>query len=180
MSLPTLALGPGRWCLRAWREADAPALAKHADNAEIWRRMSDRFPHPYTLEVARQWVGRGHVEFGGENWAIAHDDVAVGGCGLQPGDGETACAAEIGYWLGQPYWGHGVATQVVRVLAERAFERPAIVRVFAGVHADNPASMRVLEKNGFQREGVLRASALKAGLPIDRVIYAKIRKAKES
>ena len=172
---PTLPLGIDGWCLRGWRDADAPSLAQLADNVEVWRHMSDRFPHPYTLEVARRWVSRGHLEFGGQNWAIALDDLAVGGAGLHPGHGEIACAAEIGYWLGQPYWGRGVATQVVRALAGRALALPGVVRVYAGVHADNPASMRVLAKNGFEREGLLRQSTLKAGRPIDRVIYAKIR-----
>ncbi len=174
MSLPTLPLGLDGWCLRPWREADAPSLEQLADNVNVWRNMSERFPHPYTIEVARHWVTRGHLDFGGENWAIALDDVAAGGCGLRPGASDASCAVEVGYWLGEPYWGRGVATQVLRVLAERAFDIPGVVRVFAGVHADNPASMRVLEKSGFEREGVLRKSALKAGRPIDRVIYAKI------
>jgi RimJ/RimL family protein N-acetyltransferase len=171
---PALPLGLPGWCLRPWRESDAPSLARHADNVAVWRHMSDRFPHPYTLELAQHWVRRGHVDFGGENWAIALDEAAVGGCGLNPGQGQFACEVEVGYWLGEPHWGRGVGTQVVRVLTERAFAMPAVARVFAGVHADNPASMRVLEKNGFEREGVLRRSALKAGVPVDRVIYARI------
>lgn len=173
--LTTVALGLPGWCLRPWHEDDAPSLAKHADNVEVWRRMSDRFPHPYTLDVARHWVTQGHLDFGGGHWAIALDEIAVGGCGLNTGQGQFSCEVEVGYWLGEPYWGRGVATEVVRVLTERAFELPGVVRVFAGVHADNAASMRVLEKNGFEREGLLRKSALKAGRPIDRVIYAKIR-----
>ena len=170
---PTLPL-PDGWRLRAWRNSDAPSLARHADNVKVWRHMSDRFPRPYTLAVAQHWTSRGHVDFGGENWAITLDDVAVGGCGLHRGQGQFGCAVEIGYWLGEPYWGRGVASQVVRVLTESAFTLPGVVRVFAGVHADNPASIRVLEKNRFVREGVLRKSALKAGVPVDRVIYAKI------
>jgi [ribosomal protein S5]-alanine N-acetyltransferase len=174
VSLPTLALDIGGWCLRAWREADAPSLARLADNVSVWRNMSDRFPNPYTLEIARDWVTHGHVEFGGDNWAITLDDIAVGGCGLQRGEGQFGCQIEIGYWLGEPYWGRGVACRAVHVLSRRALAMPGVVRVFAGVHADNVASMRVLEKNGFEREGTLRKGALKAGVPIDRVIYAKI------
>ncbi len=171
---PTLPLALAGWSLRAWRSSDAPSLARHADNLDVWRHMSDRFPQPYTLQIAEQWVAQGHVEFGGENWAITLDDDAVGGCGLQPGTGEHRCEVEIGYWLGAAYWGRGVASAVTRILTERAFALPDVCRVFAGVHSDNPASMRVLEKNGFQREGVLRKSALKAGRPVDRVLYARI------
>lgn len=175
MSLPTIQLALPGWSLRAWRASDAETLASHANNRDVWRNMSDRFPHPYTLEIAQHWVAQGHIEFGGENYAIVIDDVAVGGAGVIQGEGQFICNVEIGYWLGQPYWGRGVATAVVRVLAERAFALPGITRVFAGVHADNPASARVLQKNGFEREGVLRRSAIKNGEVIDRVLYAKIR-----
>ncbi len=164
MPLPTLPLGIDGWCLRAWRAADAESLARYANNERVWRNMSEAFPHPYSLALAQHWVDRGHIDFGGDNWAIAFDDEAVGGCG-----------AEIGYWLGEPFWGRGVVTQVARVLTEQAFARPEVTRVFAPVHADNPASMRVLQKNGFYREAELRRSALKAGHVIDRVQWARLR-----
>jgi [ribosomal protein S5]-alanine N-acetyltransferase len=104
-----------------------------------------------------------------------HDDQAVGGCGILPNDGPLRCNAEIGYWLARHCWGRGIGTRVAAVLAERAFEDPAIMRVFAAVHAYNPASVRVLEHCGFVREGVLRLSALKAGTVIDRVLMARYR-----
>jgi len=101
--LPTLALALPGWCLRAWRLADAPSLARHANNERVWRNLSEAFPHPYTEAIARHWVERGHVDFGGDNWAIAFDDQAVGGCGLQPGQGHERCNCEVGYWLGEPF-----------------------------------------------------------------------------
>jgi ribosomal-protein-alanine N-acetyltransferase len=177
MSLPTLALGIDGWSLRAWRVSDAESLARYANNERVWRNMSEAFPHPYTLELAREWVARGHVDFGGDNWAIAFGDEAVGGCGLHQGAGGARCNAEIGYWLGEPFWGRGVVTQVVRVLTEQAFARPEVTRVFAPVHAGNAGSMRVLEKNGFFREAELRKSAVKAGRVIDRVQWARLREA---
>jgi RimJ/RimL family protein N-acetyltransferase len=175
--LPTLPLGTHGWCLRAWRAADAESLSQYADNERVWRNMSEAFPHPYTPALAREWVGRGHVEFGGDNWAIAWQDEAVGGCGLHQGQGGARCNAEIGYWLGEPFWGRGVGTQVVRVLTEQAFARPEVTRVFAPVHAGNAGSMRVLEKNGFFLEAELRQSAVKAGRVIDRVQWARLRDA---
>ena len=175
MILPTLALGIDGWCLRAWRVTDAGSLAAYANNERVWRNMSDSFPHPYTLALAQHWVERGHVDFGGDNWAIAWQDEAVGGCGLQQGAGGDRCNAEIGYWLGEPFRGRGVVTQVVRVLAEQAFARSEITRVFAPVHAGNAGSMRVLQKNGFFREAELRQSAIKAGHVIDRVQWARLR-----
>lgn len=173
--LPTLRLDRTGWSLRAWRASDAEALAAHANNPEVWRWMSDAFPHPYTIELARHWVTRGHVEFGGDNWAIAHDDQAVGGCGIRPLDGALRCSAEVGWWLAEPHWGQGIATLVARALVARAFEDPQITRVFAPIHAGNARSMRVAEKAGFAPEGVQRRSALKAGRVIDRHLYAVVR-----
>jgi ribosomal-protein-alanine N-acetyltransferase len=172
---PTIALGIDGWALRAWRDSDAPALAEHADNPRVWRNMSERFPHPYTLAIAEHWVRQGHVEFGGDNWAIVFEDEPAGGCGIGRGDGHLRCNAEIGYWLAERHWGRGVGTQVARVLAERAFIDPEITRVLAPIHADNAASMRVAEKAGLTRESVQPQSAIKAGRVIDRVVYARYR-----
>ncbi len=172
---PTLDLGLPGWTLRAWREGDAPSLAAHADNERVWRWMSDSFPHPYTQAIAEHWVARGHVDIGGTHWAIALEDRAVGGCGVIPQPGPLRCSAEVGWWLGEPYWGRGVVGRVAAVLAQQAFADPAISRVFAPVHAGNLRSMRVAEKAGFVLEGVQPQSAVKAGRVIDRWIWARYR-----
>jgi RimJ/RimL family protein N-acetyltransferase len=173
--LPTIDLGVAGWCLRAWHGYDAPALAKHATNPNVWRWMSDGFPHPYTLEIAEHWVGRGHVEFGGDNWAIACNDEAVGGCGIHQGASPFHCTAEIGWWLAEEHWGLGIATRAARVLVARAFDNPAITRVIAPIHAGNVRSMGVAEKAGLTLEAVQRKSAFKAGKIIDRHLYAIVR-----
>ena len=173
--LPTLDIGLDGWTLRAWREGDASALSEHANNPKVWRNMSDSFPHPYTLEIAEHWVRRGHIDFGGDNWAIAYEDQVVGGCGIHQQAGQFRCNAEIGYWLAEPHWGRGIVTQVARVLTARALTRPEITRVYAPIHGHNRASMRVVEKSGFVCEGVQRRSAIKAGQVIDRVVYACYR-----
>lgn len=173
--LPALPLGIDGWTLRAWREDDAPALAEHANNPKVWRNMSDRFPHPYTLAIAEHWVRQGRIDFGGDHWAIAFEDAAVGGCGITQGTAQFRCNAEIGYWLAEPWWGRGVVTRVVRVLADRAFANPEIARVYAPIHAHNAASMRVAEKAGLVREAVQPQSAIKAGRVIDCVVYARYR-----
>ena len=175
MSLPTLAIDIDGWSLRAWREGDAAALAEHANNPKVWRNMSDRFPHPYTLAIAEHWVREGHIDFGGDHWAIAFEDAAVGGCGIVQGVAQYRCNAEIGYWLAEAYWGRGIATRVARALATRAFANPEITRVVAPIHAHNAASMRVAEKAGLAREALQPQSAIKAGRVIDRVLYARYR-----
>jgi len=172
---PTVPLQLPGWCLRAWQGDDADDLSRHGNDVEVWRHMSDSFPHPYTLEIARHWVTHGHVDFGGDHWAIAHDGVAVGGCGVQQGTGGERASAEIGYWLGRAFWSRGVGTAVVRQLCDIAFATADIQRLFAPVHADNPKSMHVLRKNGFYREAELKRSAYKDGRVIDRVQWARLR-----
>ncbi|HEY6086511.1 MAG TPA: GNAT family N-acetyltransferase [Burkholderiaceae bacterium] len=175
MPLPTLDLGLPGWTLRAWRESDATALTLHANNPNVWRWMSDAFPHPYTREIAETWVARGHIDFGGDNWAIAFGDEAVGGCGIAPLVGPQRCVAEVGWWLAEPFWGRGVVTRVAQVLAARAFEEPGLWRLVAPIHAGNQRSMRVAEKAGFLLEAVQRQSTVKAGRVIDRHLFVRLR-----
>ena len=175
LALPTIALGLEGWVLRAWRIGDAAALARHASNVEVWRWMSDRFPHPYTLEIAEHWVAHGHIEFGGDNWAIAFNDEAVGGCGIHQEAAQFRCNAELGWWLAEEHWGRGITTRVAAALVERAFANPEITRVYAPIHAGNTQSMRVAEKNGFRLEGVQPQSAIKDCKVIDRWVYGKYR-----
>jgi [ribosomal protein S5]-alanine N-acetyltransferase len=175
--LPTIDLGLPGWTLRAWRMSDAPDLARHADNPEIGRWMSDSFPLRYTLEIAEQWVTRGHIEFGGDNWAIAHQDQAVGGCGIHPGSGPFVCVAEVGWWLAQAHWGRGVGSRVAQALVQHAFENPHTARVFAPIHAGNERSMGAARRAGFTQECVQRQSAMKNGQVIDRHIFVVLRTA---
>jgi len=151
------------------------ALAQAAGDHEVWRWMSDFFPHPYTLEVAQHWAERGHLEFGGENCAVSWDGVAVGGAGYHPGSGFMRCNVEIGYFLAPMIWGRGVGTAVVAELTKLAFALPEVTRVYAVVHAGNAASTRVLQKNGFVCEGTQHLSAFKADKVIDRAIWAQVR-----
>ena len=174
--LPTIALGVDGWTLRAWRAGDAPALAANANNPKVWRNMSDSFPHPYTLEIAEHWVRHGHVAFGGDNWAIALNDAAVGGCGLHREEGQFRCNAEVGWWLAEAHWGRGIGTRVAGALVEQAFAHPDITRVYAPVHAGNVGSMRVAEKNGFALEGVQPQSAIKDGRVIDRWLWGRYKR----
>jgi [ribosomal protein S5]-alanine N-acetyltransferase len=176
--LPTIDLGLPGWTLRAWRAwraGDAADLARHANDPDIGRWMSDSFPTPYTLAIAEHWVTRGHVDFGGDNWAIAFNDQAVGGCGVQQGSGPQRCVAEVGWWLGQAYWGRGVGGCVAEALVARAFENPQIARVFAPIHAGNERSMGAARSAGFTEECVQRQSAVKHGQVIDRHIFVVLR-----
>jgi [ribosomal protein S5]-alanine N-acetyltransferase len=161
--------------LRQWRRGDETSLVHHANNYNIWRNVRDRFPHPYTIEDAVAWIEHSSAEFPPSNFAIVVDGQAVGGIGLIFGEDILRRSAELGYWLGEEYWGRGIVADAVRGMTEWAFESFDICRIWAGVLEQNPASMRVLEKAGFTFEARMRKAVTKEGRTMDDFIYALIR-----
>lgn len=166
----------GLCTLRRWRPSDHSALVRHANNIDIWRNVRDVFPHPYTAKNADSFLAAAMKPTGEESiYAIDVGGQAVGAIGIHPRVNEERHTAEIGYWLGEAYWGRGIATTAVRSLAQRALDETDLYRLFANVFSSNPASMRVLEKAGFQREGILRRAVVKEGVLLDTVVYALTR-----
>ncbi len=164
-----------RCVLRPLRENDAASIAQHANNPKVAAHLRDRFPHPYGTEDARRFLAYA-AETGGEVIAcIEVEGEAAGAIGLQFRTDIERCSAELGYWLGEKYWGRGVMTEAIRSFTGWAMPRFELTRVYAEVFSENPASARVLEKAGFQRIGVLRKAAIKAGAHRDYVLYDLVR-----
>jgi RimJ/RimL family protein N-acetyltransferase len=161
--------------VRDFRLDDAASLAHNGNNRKIWLNLRDRFPHPYTEEMARGYIGMLMSNPDRTSWAIEVDGHAVGGIALHPRDDIERIGAEIGYWLGEPYWGRGIITSAIQLLTEHALTERGLVRVFAVPFAHNAASCRALEKAGYVREGVMRRSAIKDGQILDQLIYARVR-----
>jgi [ribosomal protein S5]-alanine N-acetyltransferase len=153
------------------------ALLEHADNINVAKHLRDRFPHPYTKQAAQEFLKHATAVPDQGNLAIDVGGSAVGAIGYVPGHDVERFSAEIGYWLGERFWGRGVGTEVVELLTRHAFEDLNFLRLFALPFADNAGSIRVLEKAGFAREGLLRSSCVKYGLPRDQLIYARINPA---
>jgi RimJ/RimL family protein N-acetyltransferase len=170
----TARLDCGAFILRGWEETDRDSLVAQANNRNVWRNLRDRFPHPYTENDAEAWLALARAQPDRLSWAIVVDDAAVGCVGLEPLTDVHAGTTHIGYWLGEPYWGRGIMTAAVQAIAGHAFSPLGFKRIETPVFAWNPASMRVLEKCGFVREGVMAKSVLKDGELIDSVLYARI------
>ncbi len=160
--------------LRDWRLADATVLAQYADNPRVAACMRDGFPSPYTLENAIEFISFATTQSRQLLLAIEVDGEAVGGIGVSPLDDVYARTGEIGYWLGEPWWGRGIVTDAVRAVVPIAFSEMGLVRLEAGVFSNNPASMQVLEHTGFVREAVHRRAITKHGQLLDEVIYARL------
>jgi RimJ/RimL family protein N-acetyltransferase len=161
--------------VRSWRKDDLQALLRHANNAKIAANLRDQFPHPYTRRDGIDFLDFARSQEPECAFAIEFGDEAVGGVGFLVGRDIARMSAEMGYWLSEDFWGRGIATRAVTAMSEWAFDHYKLTRVFAMAFAHNSASIRVLEKSGFEREGVMRRSAIKNGAIVDQVLFAKVR-----
>lgn len=171
----SLELKLARCTLRPWRDGDQVPLVRYADNRNVSGNLKDRFPFPYTPADADAWIAHAARQTPVSNFAMVVDGVAVGGIGVELGTDVFSKSAEIGYWLGEPFWGRGIATEALRAVTDYAFATFDIIRLEAGVFAWNPASARVLEKAGYTLEGRMRQAVVKHGRVGDRLIYGRLR-----
>lgn len=165
----------GSWVLRPWREGDEPALVKYANNRNVWVNLANTFPHPYSMEDAAAWVQSQKDREPPTDLAITSADEAIGSIGLTLQEDVYRGAADVGYWLGEPFWGQGIATHALRAMTDYAFATFDLVRLQACVFEWNPASARVLEKCGFIFEGRSPKGATKDGQTVDMLLYALVR-----
>ena len=164
-----------RCTVRPWRDGDAAAMARHANNVNVAKHLRDRFPHPYTIEDAHAFIRHMRTpDARNTNFAIEVAGGAAGAIGVTLGTDIERFSAEIGYWIGEDFWGRGVATEALGMTTDSMFDRLNLLRLFALPFAENAASIRVLEKSGYVRDGVLRRSAVKNGEPRDQVLFSRI------
>ena len=161
--------------VRSWEWRDRDAIVRHANNRKVSINLRDRFPYPYTARDARNWLDMVVDQKPETNFAIDVAGEAVGGIGFTPQNDVGYRSAEIGYWLGEPFWGRGIATEALIAVTEYAFANFDLCRLYAHVFDWNGASSRVLEKAGYEFEGRLRKSVTKEGQTIDQLMYAMIR-----
>lgn len=166
-----------RLMLRPFTLLDAPAVKRLAGD----RRVADttlNIPHPYEDGMAEGWIS-GHQEAyergDAVTWAIVRrqDEALVGAIGLRIDT--THDRAEMGYWVGVPYWNKGYCTEAGRAVAGYVFGTRGLNRLYATHLARNPASGRVMQKVGMTYEGTLRQHVQKWGVGEDLVFYGLLR-----
>ena len=170
--LPTLATA--RLILRPFAPEDAGTVQLFAGDREV-AATTINVPHPYPDGAAAAWINS-HAALWVERRAmsLAITERATGALVGATGLAITAPdrRAELGYWIGRPYWNRGYATEAARAMVEYGFGPLGLHRIMARHLARNPASGRVLEKVGMTREGVLRQHVLKWDVFEDLVVYA--------
>lgn len=161
--------------LRDWKDSDAKRLVSLANNENLSKNMLDTFPHPYTIENAEQWIAHCQNENKNVLQAIEYKGEFVGGIGAHFKDDIHRYSVELGYWVGENYWGKGIGTACVKAFSDYLFKNFKINRVYGEVFEHNLGSAKVLENCGFKHEATLKKAAYKNGYFIDLIIYAKLK-----
>ena len=139
--------------------------------------LANRLPYPYTEESADWWLGMVSEHDGKDGIfrAVLADGKVVGNITVEQKTDVYCKDGEIGYLLLTEYWSKGIMTEAVRQICKVAFSELDIVRITGLVYAPNVASKRVLEKNGFVREGIQRNAVYKDGQLYDLLLYGKLK-----
>jgi len=161
--------------LRPFRDGDQASIARYANNRRVWLNLRDAFPHPYTRSDADAWVRRVGGQAPPTQLGIEVAGEVAGSIGLTLQEDVHRRSAEIGYWLGEPFWGRGLMSEAVLAFTAYALATFDVCRLYATVFEWNPASARVLEKAGYVLEGRLRKSVIKDGQAIDQLLFAYVR-----
>ena len=156
-------------------KATPEALQRIADSKLVARNLRDAFPHPYTLDDAVAFLdnvrlGKMGIVYG----MFLNSGELVGVISLTPGRDVNRYSAEVGYFVGEQYWNRGYATEALMLVVNFAQHRHGFKRLFATVFDFNLASMRVLEKAGFKKEGIMKSSAVKDEKVIDEHLYGLV------
>lgn len=163
------------YCIRSYEYSDKEALIKYANNYNISRLLRDQFPFPYTQNDAEMWLVHACNQHPETNFVIANENELIGAIGINLQEDVNRFSAEIGYWLGEPFWNKGIITRVLKVFTGFAFNNFELNRIYANVFEGNDASEKVLIKAGYKKEATLRKAVFKEGKFIDQYIYAILK-----
>lgn len=155
--------------IRDWNSTDLYELVKIADNPNIAKNMSDLFPSPFTVHDAKRYLN--NKNHNRNCYAIDSENKLVGAIGLKLEDEDKTHIGNVTYWIGEPYWGKGIATKALKLFTKYSFEKYPVERLEGKVYTWNDASARVLEKAGYKFESLSKLSTQKNGERIDQLIY---------
>lgn len=164
--------------IREWKIADAANLAAALSNKKVQDNLRDGLPYPYTEQDGIDFISAMLSADKNDtfSFAVTIDDKAVGSIGVFRQSNIHRLTAELGYYIAEEYWGKGIMTEAVKQICEYVFANSDIIRIYAEPFAYNTTSCRVLEKSGFQYEGMLRKNAVKNGKVLDMKMYSLLKK----
>lgn len=163
--------------LRKYKSEDIESLASLANDFEVSKNLRDIFPHPYTEDDASKFINFVTTLSSdkGIEYVITIDDIFVGAIGMSFSTDIYRTTAEIGYWLGSPFWNQGIISKAIEMMVTYTFDNYPIHKICAEVFADNIGSQKALEKNGFILEGTLKDHIYKHNKYHDILLYGLCR-----
>lgn len=164
-----------KYFIRKFIPSDADSLSMYANNYNVYKWLKDSFPYPYTIKDAKNWIEFSDSVPDGLHYAIANEKEAIGGIGVKFKEDVYRYSPEIGYWLGEPFWGKGIATEAVKAFVNFLFTNFDFRSLTANVFEGNPASGKVLEKAGFKLDGMTRKAVYKENKFLDLYIYSILK-----
>ena len=161
--------------LRSLSGSDKYELARLANNKKIWDNVRDYFPFPYTESHAENFIMSVKSENPQVTFAIDYQRKLAGVIGLVPQNDVYKKTAEIGYWIGEEFWGKGIATTATKLITQYGLCQLDFARLHTGVFDYNIASMKVLKKCGYKKDGIFEKAVFKNGKLWDEHRYSKIK-----
>ena len=168
-------LTQGSITLRSLKEDDKKPMAELLNNKNVCDNLRDLIPFPYTEKDAETFINLMKDQNPVMVFGIEYNGQICGVISLIAQHDVYCKSAEIGYWLGEPYWNKGMLTIAIKLITDYGLNQLDFVRIFAGVFEYNLPSMKVLEKNGYKKEGVFEKSVFKNGRIWDEHRYAKVK-----
>lgn len=153
--------------LRSFDSSDIRELAVLLNNKKIWDQVRDYLPHPFSEADAEEYIHAKAHQKPMLTFAIESQNKLVGNISLKPQEDIYRHSAELGYWIGEPYWGNGFATKAIQQIVKYGFEELKLARIYATVMEGNPGSMKVLINSGFKSEGISRKGFIKNKVYLD-------------
>lgn len=163
--------------LKDYKLSIAEQFAKYRNNPKIWNNGYDTVPNPFTLQNAKDFITPQLEKVPAHRKLIYWEQQFVGEIGITIQQDVFRLGAEMGYFIGEPFWGKGIATKAIQLMTDYVFSTFEVIRIEAGVYDFNKPSMRVLEKNGFYLESIKRKAVFKNGVILDDYIWVKLKEA---
>ena len=163
------------YIIRNFIDDDVDSLYKYANNINVSQYLRESFPYPYSKQNALEWIYFIKQDSDKLALAIADEHELIGGIGAIPNNDVHRFTAEIGFWLGEPFWNKGIMTKAIRVFCNYLFDAYNYNKLSANVFEGNEASKKVLQNTGFILEGILIKNIFKKNKFMDQYIYGLLK-----
>ena len=164
-----------KFSLRPLMDNDADSLARQLNNKKVWDNLRDALPYPYTSQDAAWFINFQQNDPLLTCYGIVVDGEVVGNIGFTRSEDIERFTAEVGYYIGEDYWGQGIMSAALSEAVEDYFKTTEVVRLFATPFDYNKASAKVLEKAGFTLKCIFTKGEYKNAQFVAMLYYERIK-----